>query len=137
MRVSSHSHSASRSPRAHRSAAPVRLVGLDDHVERGLLPFRRSVAAGDPNRLANLGMGQGGIDDGLGYTYLDAVSGRAFSIVGGLTYNFENPDKNYTLQNAAPRWPLAGRAPLPSWDCRSHRPEARGALLSKAAITSP
>lgn len=49
----------------------------------------------DPDRLANLGLGHGAIDAGLGYTYLDPATGREFSIVGGMTYNFENPDTDY------------------------------------------
>ena len=32
---------------------------------------------------------------GIGYTYLDAASGREFSVVTGLTYNFENKDTDY------------------------------------------
>jgi hypothetical protein len=53
------------------------------------------VGAYDADRLANLGIGHGAIDGGVGYTYLDPSSGREFSIVGGFTYNFENPDTNY------------------------------------------
>lgn len=49
----------------------------------------------DPKRLANLGIGHGAIDGGLGYTYFDPHSGHEFSIAGGLTYNFENEDTNY------------------------------------------
>lgn len=49
----------------------------------------------DPDRLANLGLGHGAVDAGAGYTYLDPATGHEFSIVGGLTYNFENPDTNY------------------------------------------
>lgn len=53
------------------------------------------VGAYDADRLANLGIGHGAIDGGVGYTYLDPATGHEFSIVGGLTYNFENPDTNY------------------------------------------
>lgn len=49
----------------------------------------------DPDHLANLGLGHGAIDGGLGYTYFDPHSGHEFSIAGGLTYNFENEDTNY------------------------------------------
>ncbi|MBB3980335.1 hypothetical protein GGQ64_005589 [Rhizobium azooxidifex] len=49
----------------------------------------------DPDRLANLGLGHAAIDAGAGYTYLDPATGHEFSIVGGLTYNFENPDTDY------------------------------------------
>jgi hypothetical protein len=48
-----------------------------------------------PGRLANLSIGHGAIDGGVGYTYLDAKKGHEFSAVAGLTYNFENPDTNY------------------------------------------
>jgi hypothetical protein len=46
-------------------------------------------------RLANLGINHYSIDGGGGYTYLDAQKGHEFSIVGGLTYNFENNDTHY------------------------------------------
>ena len=59
-------------------------------------------AAGDipvgdynPNRLANIGIGHGAIDFGAGYTYLNPGTGTEFSGVGGLTYNFKNPDTQY------------------------------------------
>ncbi|MGR9210209.1 SphA family protein [Rhizobium leguminosarum] len=57
----------------------------------GLIP----VGSYDPDRLANLGLGHGAIDVGTGYTYLNPATGLEFSIVGGLTYNFENPDTDY------------------------------------------
>jgi hypothetical protein len=49
----------------------------------------------DPDRLANLGLGHGAIDAGYGYTWFDPVAGNEFSIVAGMTYNFENPDTRY------------------------------------------
>jgi hypothetical protein len=49
----------------------------------------------DPNRLANLSFGWVAVDAGAGYTYLDPKTGHEFSIVGGLTYNFINPDLQY------------------------------------------
>jgi hypothetical protein len=49
----------------------------------------------DPNRLANLGIGHGAIDGGVGYTYFNPQTGHEFSIVTGLTGNFENTDTNY------------------------------------------
>jgi hypothetical protein len=57
----------------------------------GLIP----VGSYDPDRLANIGLGHGAVDWGAGYTYLDPGTGREFSIAGGLTYNFENPDTDY------------------------------------------
>ena len=53
------------------------------------------VGAYNSTRLANLGIGHGAIDWGGGYTYLDQTTGREFSAVTGLTYNFVNPDTNY------------------------------------------
>ena len=47
------------------------------------------------NRLANLGIGHGAIDFGAGYTYLNPATGTEFSGVGGVTYNFKNPDTQY------------------------------------------
>jgi hypothetical protein len=46
-------------------------------------------------RLANLSTNHWSIDAGGGYTYLDPKKQNEFSIVGGFTYNFENPDTDY------------------------------------------
>jgi hypothetical protein len=46
-------------------------------------------------RLANLGIGHGAIDGGVGYTYFDPTKGHEFSAVAGLTYNFLNTDTQY------------------------------------------
>lgn len=53
------------------------------------------VGAYDPSRLANLGIGHGAIDGGVGYTYLNPETGHEFSAVTGLTYNFKNTDTDY------------------------------------------
>jgi hypothetical protein len=53
------------------------------------------VGAYDSKRLANLGIGHAAIDAGGGYTYLDQKTGREFSAVAGLTYNWKNTDTNY------------------------------------------
>jgi hypothetical protein len=45
--------------------------------------------------LANLGIGHGAVDGGVGYTYLNPAIGREFSAVAGLTYNMKNPSTNY------------------------------------------
>jgi hypothetical protein len=45
--------------------------------------------------LANLGIGHGAIDSGVGYTYFNPQSGHEFSAVTGLTYNFVNPSTGY------------------------------------------
>jgi hypothetical protein len=49
----------------------------------------------DSSRLANLGIGHGAIDGGVGYTYFDEKTGHEFSAVTGLTYNFVNPSTGY------------------------------------------
>ena len=46
-------------------------------------------------RLANLGMGHGAIDGGGGYTYFDEKTGREFSSVLGVTYNWKNTHTDY------------------------------------------
>jgi hypothetical protein len=53
------------------------------------------VGSYDPNRLANLGIGHGAADGGVGYTYLNPATGWEFSATGGLTYNLENTFTNY------------------------------------------
>ena len=53
------------------------------------------VGAYDSRSLANLGIGHGAIDSGVGYTYFDPQKGHEFSMVAGLTYNFSNPSTNY------------------------------------------
>jgi len=45
--------------------------------------------------LANIGIGHGAIDSGVGYTYFNPQTGTEFSAVTGLTYNFLNPSTNY------------------------------------------
>lgn len=53
------------------------------------------VGAYEVGRLANIGVNHWSLDAGAGYTYLDPKAGHELSIVGGLTYNFENEDTNY------------------------------------------
>lgn len=53
------------------------------------------VGSYDSRRLANLGLGHGAIDGGLGYTYLDPTKGHEFSVVAGLTHNFRNDHTDY------------------------------------------
>lgn len=48
----------------------------------------------NPSSLANIGIGHGALDGGVGYTYFDK-EGREFSAVAGLTYNFINPYTQY------------------------------------------
>jgi hypothetical protein len=49
----------------------------------------------DSARLANIGIGHGAIDSGVGYTYFNPKTGYEFSVVTGLTYNFRNNDTGY------------------------------------------
>ena len=46
-------------------------------------------------QLANLGIGHGAIDGGVGYTYFDQQTGHEFSAVIGATYNLINPSTQY------------------------------------------
>ena len=57
--------------------------------------FGAPVGAYQLGRLANIGINHWSADAGGGYTYLNANSRREFSVLGGLTYNFENPATNY------------------------------------------
>lgn len=57
--------------------------------------FNLPTGAYQLGRLANVSINHYSIDGGGGYTYLDAAKGHEFSIVGGLTYNFENHDTDY------------------------------------------
>ena len=47
-------------------------------------------------RLSNLGIGHGAIDGGGGYTYLNEKSGFEYTVVAGVTVNWQNPDTDYT-----------------------------------------
>jgi hypothetical protein len=48
------------------------------------------------SNLANIGLGHGALDGGVGYTYFDPKTGHEFSAVAGLTGNFENNSTGYT-----------------------------------------
>jgi hypothetical protein len=50
----------------------------------------------DSQDLANLGLGHGAIDGGVGYTYFDPKAGNEFSATFGVTGNFKNEATNYT-----------------------------------------
>jgi hypothetical protein len=54
-----------------------------------------TVGAYDPNRLANLSIGHGAIDGGVGYTYFNPLTGHEFSGVLGFTYNLKNTATQY------------------------------------------
>lgn len=53
------------------------------------------VGSYEAERLANIGTNHWAADIGGGYTYFNMKTGREFSAVAGLTYNFENPDTDY------------------------------------------
>jgi hypothetical protein len=55
------------------------------------------IPVGDYNstRLANIGIGHGAVDGGVGYTCFDPKLGHEFSFVTGVTYNLINPSTNY------------------------------------------
>jgi hypothetical protein len=53
------------------------------------------VGAYDSSRLANIGIGHGAVDGGVGYTYFNPQSGQEFSVVTGLTYNLRNQSTDY------------------------------------------
>jgi len=76
---------------------PQAALKWNDDVDNYLVYMTGGIPVGsyDPDRLANLGLGHGAMDGGVGYTYLNPDTGREFSIVGGLTYNFKNPDTDY------------------------------------------
>ena len=67
--------------------------GVDNYMVYGMGDI--PVGAYERSRLANLGIGHGAADLGAGYTYFDQKTGHEFSIVGGFTYNLENPSTNY------------------------------------------
>jgi hypothetical protein len=49
----------------------------------------------DSSNLANLGIGHGAADGGVGYTYFNPATGHEFSAVTGVTYNFTNDQTGY------------------------------------------
>jgi hypothetical protein len=54
------------------------------------------VGAYQSTRLANIGIGHGAVDAGVGYTYFNPQTGHEFSAVLGFTANLENTSTNYT-----------------------------------------
>jgi hypothetical protein len=50
----------------------------------------------DSNDLANIGLGHGAIDGGVGYTYFDPKAGHEFSATFGVTGNLKNQSTGYT-----------------------------------------
>ncbi len=50
----------------------------------------------DLSDLANIGIGHGALDGGVGYTYFNPQTGQEFSATFGLTGNFKNQSTGYT-----------------------------------------
>jgi hypothetical protein len=67
----------------------------DDNNYMVYTMFGAPTGAYQLGRLANLSGNHWSIDAGGGYTYFNEKTGYEFSIVGGFTYNFENPDTDY------------------------------------------
>ena len=68
----------------------------DHYPAKTDIPRRKPLLFEVPlRRLANIGIGHGAIDGGVGYTYLNSDTGIEFSAVTGLTYNFTNPKTDY------------------------------------------
>jgi hypothetical protein len=66
-----------------------------DNYQMGYLLANAPTGAYEVSRLANIGLNHWAIDGGYGYTYQNQQSGREFSAVVGVTYNFENPATHY------------------------------------------
>ncbi len=77
--------------------APFGSLKWNDGVNNYMVYTTVSLPVGsyDADRIVNAGFGHAAIDSGVGYTYFNPASGNEFSITGGLTYNFENPDTDY------------------------------------------
>ena len=67
---------------------------------------RHAGGAYGPARLANLGIGHGAVDAGVGYTYFNPQTGHEFSAVFGATYNLKNYHTDY--QNGIDLHPRLG-----------------------------
>jgi hypothetical protein len=76
---------------------PMATIKWHDGVNNYMTYVTGDVPVGtyDATRLANFGIGHAALDGGVGYTYADLKSGREFSVVTGLTYNFKNTNTDY------------------------------------------
>ncbi len=76
---------------------PVATLKWNQGVHNYMTYLTGDIPVGDyeAGRLANLGIGHGAIDGGIGYTYFDPTKGHEFSGVAGLTYNVTNPETQY------------------------------------------
>ena len=76
---------------------PIASLAWNRGVDNWMTYVTGDIPTGDYNsaRLANLGIGHGAMDAGGGYTYFDQTTGREFSAVAGLTYNWKNSSTQY------------------------------------------
>jgi hypothetical protein len=76
---------------------PTLKLKWNDGIHNYMVYATGNIPVGDynPGRLSNIGLGHGAIDLGGGYTYFNHTTGTEFSGVGGITYNFKNPDTQY------------------------------------------
>lgn len=76
---------------------PIATLAWNQDVHNWMTYVTGGIPTGDydSTRLANIGIGHAAIDGGGGYTYFDSKTGREFSAVAGLTYNWENTDTQY------------------------------------------
>ena len=76
---------------------PMATIKWHDGVHNYMTYLTGDIPVGtyDATRLANFGIGHAAIDGGVGYTYADLKTGREFSVVTGLTYNFKNTNTDY------------------------------------------
>jgi hypothetical protein len=77
--------------------APVATLRWNSGVNNWMTYLTGDIPVGTYNsaNLANLGIGHGAIDGGVGYTYFDPRTGHEFSAVTGVTYNLVNPSTSY------------------------------------------
>ena len=76
---------------------PIASLRWNSGVNNYMVYATGDIPVGDysSSQLANLGIGHGAVDGGVGYTYFDPTKGHEFSFVTGLTYNLTNPSTNY------------------------------------------
>ena len=76
---------------------PVGSLRWNQGVNNEMIYLTGDVPVGlyNSQQLANLGIGHGAVDAGVGYTYFDTQTGHEFSAVVGATYNLINPSTQY------------------------------------------
>jgi hypothetical protein len=66
------------------------------------------VGSYEAGRLANIGIGHAALDVGGAYTFFDTETGWEASTTVGLTFNFDNPDTDYTSGTSLhPDWAVS------------------------------